>query len=35
MTKVFYGRASTNHQEMSCEIQLNEVENTFGKMDAT
>jgi len=33
--RFFYGRASTNHQEMSCEIQLNEVEAKFGKMDAT
>lgn len=33
--RLFYGRASTNHQEMSCEIQLNEVEAKFGKMDAT
>ena len=31
--KVFYGRASTAKQEMSCEIQISEVENKFGKMD--
>ena len=33
--RIFYGRASTKHQEMSCDLQLNEVEAKFGKMDAT
>jgi DNA invertase Pin-like site-specific DNA recombinase len=31
--RIFYGRASTNHQEMSCDIQLNEVESAFGPVD--
>ena len=33
--RFFYGRASTNHQEMSCEIQLAEVEEKYGSMDKT
>ena len=32
--KIFYGRSSTNKQELSAELQLNEVEEKFGKMDA-
>ena len=33
--RLFYGRASRHHQEMSCEIQLNEVEARFGSIDKT
>ena len=33
--KIFYGRCSTGKQEMSAEIQLDEVEASFGKMDET
>jgi DNA invertase Pin-like site-specific DNA recombinase len=32
--KIFYGRSSTNKQELSAELQLNEVEEKFGKMSA-
>ena len=32
--KIFYGRSSTNKQELSAELQLNEVEEKFGKMDS-
>jgi site-specific DNA recombinase len=32
--KYFYGRSSTSRQEMSEELQLDEVEEKFGKMDA-
>ena len=32
--KIFYGRASTNKQELSAELQLNEVEEKFGSMSA-
>jgi DNA invertase Pin-like site-specific DNA recombinase len=32
--RIAYGRASTNHQEMSYELQLNEIQNKFGEMDA-
>jgi len=32
--KIFYGRSSTNKQELSAELQLNEVEEKFGKMNA-
>ena len=35
MAKIFYGRCSTAKQEMSCEIQLNEVESKFGSLDFT
>ena len=31
--KYFYGRSSTSRQEMSYELQLDEVENKFGTMD--
>ena len=31
--KIFYGRSSTNKQELSAELQLNEVEEKFGPMD--
>ena len=31
---IFYGRSSTNKQELSAELQLNEVEEKFGEMDA-
>ena len=31
--KYFYGRSSTSRQEMSYELQLDEVENKFGAMD--
>lgn len=31
--KYFYGRASTSNQKMSTEIQLQEVEQRFGKVD--
>ena len=31
--KIFYGRSSTNKQELSAELQLNDVEEKFGKMD--
>ena len=33
MAKFFYGRASTKKQEMSCEIQIKEVEEKFGECD--
>ena len=32
--KYFYGRSSTARQEMSFDLQLDEVEKKFGKMDA-
>lgn len=31
--KIFYGRSSLNKQELSAELQLNDVEEKFGKMD--
>ena len=33
--KVFYGRCSTSRQEMSAELQLDEVVKKFGEMDET
>ena len=33
MAKIFYGRASTAKQEMSCDLQLDEVVSKFGEMD--
>ena len=33
--KVFYGRCSTSRQEMSAELQLDEVSKKFGDMDET
>lgn len=33
--KVFYGRSSQSRQEMSAELQLDEVEDKFGTMDQT
>ena len=31
--KIFYGRSSLNKQELSAELQLNDVEEKFGPMD--
>jgi len=33
--KIFYGRGSTHRQQMSAELQLDEVQSKFGKMDET
>ena len=33
--KVWYGRCSTSRQEMSAELQLDEVVKKFGEMDET
>jgi DNA invertase Pin-like site-specific DNA recombinase len=35
IVKYFYGRSSTNRQEMSEELQLDEVKKSFGELDGT